>query len=185
MNASNILKSTKRPGIYESGIIERLRLHFTEMGYEAVPHARFDLAWGSIISDIDLLVLGDGKITLIEVKSSKDKIGRAPRQIDAVKDFVDEAYLATDYLPRRWPRCRAGRIVVTHDGVRIVKKAPKLDKRPGLDALLSLKRDSLADLLSDPPGNNMRKYEMASQIMKLGPADLKQKLQRIVTCQEA
>lgn len=185
IQTANILKSKKRIGKYEKIIIEELNDHFLKLGYSVVPHARFDVAWGSIVSDIDLLMIKNNKLIMIEVKSSKDTLSRAKNQINAVEDFVDEAYVATNYLPRKWPSMKAGRIIVTSKGVEVIKEAKKLERRPKLNTLLSLRRESLLRLSSDTMiiHKNMKKYEIASQILKDNSKNLKLKLQEIVTCQ--
>ena len=185
IQAVNILKSKKRMGKYEKIIIQDLNNHFLKLGYDVVPHARFDIAWGSIVSDIDLLLIKNNKLIMIEVKSSKDTLSRAKKQINAVEDFIDEAYVATNYLPRKWPSEKAGRITVTSKGVKVIKKAKKLERQPKLHTLLSLRRESLLRLSSDTMiiPKNMKKYEIASQILKDNSENLKSKLQEIVTCQ--
>ncbi len=100
INPKHILKSTKRIGKYETIIINNLQKYFSKLGYHAIPHARFDIAWGSILSDLDLLLVKDDQLILVEVKSSKDNLARARKQIEATEDFVDRVYIATDYEPK-------------------------------------------------------------------------------------
>lgn len=180
-----VLKSTKKPGRYEDVIINELQLYFTELGYNAIPHARFDLAWGSIISDVDLLLIKENQLILIEVKSSRDNLARAKKQIKEIEDFVDQVYLATDYHPRKWPNRKAGRIVILDGQVQIVKEPKSLKRIPKIEALMSLRKESLAKLLEMPENEakKLTKFELASLVIQQNQANLKNKLKEIVTCQ--
>lgn len=180
-----VLKSTKRPGQYEDVIINELQSYFTELGYDAIPHARFDLAWGSIISDVDLLLIKDNQLILIEVKSSRDNLARAKKQIKEIEDFVDQVYLATDYHPKKWPSRKAGRIVVNEGQVQIVKEPKSLEKIPKIEALMSLRKESLSKLLekSENEIKKLTKFELASLVMQQNQNNLKSRLKAIVTCQ--
>ncbi len=101
IKAGNILKSSKREGRHESVIIKKLAIFFENLGYQTIPHARFNIAWGNILSDVDLLVLKNDEIVAVEVKSSKDNLKRARKQIENIKDYVDYAYVATNYIPKK------------------------------------------------------------------------------------
>lgn len=185
LNSQLILKSTKRSGKYEDVIISQLQPYFTELGYETVSHARFDIAWGSILSDVDLLLIKNNQLILVEVKSSRDNLSRAKNQIKQIEDFVDLIYVATDYYPRKWPSRKAGRIVVKEGQVRILKDAKPLDKLPKLETLLSLRRESLAKLLgkSENEIKRLTKFQLAMLVREINQHDLKDKLKELVTCQ--
>ena len=185
LNSQLVLKSTKKAGKYEDAIIDQLQPYFARLGYDAVPHARFDIAWGSILSDVDLLLIKDDQLILIEVKSSRDNLSRAKNQIREIEDFVDLIYLATDYYPRKWPSGKAGRIVVKEGQVNILKEAKPLDRLPKLETLLSLRRESLSKLLgkSMHETKKLTKFQLAILAREINQQDLKNQLKELVTCQ--
>lgn len=139
IRASAVPRSAKREGVHEARIIRRLVPFFEAAGYDAVPHARFNIAWGSILSDIDLLLIGRPgaaagapscggrqEILAVEVKSSRDDLRRAAAQVGRLLDYADRAYVATDYTPRRFAVRGAGLIVVGRGGrVDVVRAAPR------------------------------------------------------------
>ena len=179
-----ILKSKKKIGKYEEVIIGQLSEFFTKDGFHVIPHARFDLAWGSILSDVDLLLIKNDTLILIEVKSSKDNLERAKKQISRIEDFVDLAYLATDYKPKKWPSNRAGRILVLDGNVTILKEPKPLKSIPKINTLMRLKKESLLLLLGESKSKNQTKYELATQIIKKNHINLKNQIKEIVTCQK-
>ena len=184
INPKYILKSTKRLGKYETIIIDNLQKHFSKLGYHAIPHARFDIAWGSILSDLDLLLVKDDQLILVEVKSSKDNLARARKQIEAIEDFVDKVYIATDYEPKKWPSRKAGRIIVTENSINIIKEPKILDREPKLKTLLVLRKSSLSSLLMNfDSENSLSKYQIARKIQQSDTRNLKKDIKQIITCQ--
>lgn len=139
IRAAAVPRSAKREGVHEARIIRRLVPFFEAAGYDAVPHARFNIAWGSILSDIDLLLIGRPvpaglaagpggrqEVVAVEVKSSRDDLRRAAVQVGRLLDYADRAYVATDYTPRRFAVRGAGLIVVGGGGrVDVVRAAPR------------------------------------------------------------
>jgi len=151
------------------------------LGYQAVPHARFNIAWGNILSDVDLLVLKNDEIIAVEVKSSKDNLKRARKQIENIKDYVDYAYVATNYIPRKFSLRNAGLIYV--NGNVVILKSPKLlSDNPRLYSLDSLPKKCLCRWAKtqNQSYSKKSKLDLASQIMNTG--ELKSKLKEIVTC---
>lgn len=184
INHKNILKSTKKSGKYEVEIIKNLQKYFSDLGYHAIPHARFDVAWGSILSDVDLLLIKDNQLILIEVKSSRDNLSRAHKQIEVIEDFVDKVYIATDYEPKKWPSRKAGRIIVRDNVVEIIKEPKILNREPKFKTLLVLRKSSLHSILMNfESGNNLTKYQIARKIQQSNIQNLKNEIKQIITCQ--
>ena len=184
IHPSNILLSTKREGKYEKPIIHKLKIFFENQNYHVIPHARFNIAWGSMLSDLDLLLIKGNVLTLVEVKSSKDNIERVKKQFQTIQDYVDYYYVATDFSPKHIPVHDAGWILVD-DSVKIKNNAKKLERSPTLDSILSLKKQSLHSLLglSESEAKQFSKYELACQVSKQSThTHLKNTLQAIVTC---
>ena len=140
ISAASVPRSAKREGRHEARIIGRLVPFFEAAGYDAVPHARFNIAWGSILSDVDLLLVGRADapagaeagggsggrqaVAAVEVKSSRDDLRRAQSQVRRLLEYADYAYVATDYVPRRFDVRGAGLIVVRGGRVHVVRSAP-------------------------------------------------------------
>ena len=182
IRADNVLKSSKREGRHESVIIKKLAMFFENLGYQTVPHARFNIAWGNILSDVDLLLLRDGEIIAVEVKSSKDNLKRARKQIENIKDYVDYAYVATNYVPRKFSVRSAGLIYV--NGRVVILKRPKpLSDSPRLYSLDSLPKKCLCRWAKaeNQRHSNKTKTELASHILSKSDG-LKTKVKEIVTC---
>lgn len=182
IKAGNILKSSKREGRHESIIIKKLVVFFENLGYQTVPHARFNIAWGNILSDVDLLLLKNDEIVAVEVKSSKDNLKRARKQIEHIKDYVDYAYVATNYIPRKFSLRSAGLIYV--NGSVVILKSPKLlSDNPRLYSLDSLPKKCLcrwAKTKNQSYSNKSKSY-LANQILNDSDG-LKSKVKEIVTC---
>lgn len=185
LDPSKVLKSTKRVGIHEKRIIAQLSKFFEESGYHVLPHSRFNIAWGSIISDVDILLIKDNILTLVEVKSSHDNLQRITKQFSAIQDYVDYAFVATDYHPRKKIPGKIGIIVATDEKIEIIRDAKQLVRNPSLDSVMSLKKSALSNLLGLPDGKVSRisKFELAARITKKTDGSLlKEHLKSIVTC---
>lgn len=183
--AQNIAKSTKRIGRYEEKIIQTLTKYFRINGYEVIPHSSLNIAWGSIVSDVDLLLLKDQILTYVEVKSSRDNLARAKQQIERIIDYVDYAYVATDKQVKNWNMPNVGLIYVQEEAVVLVREAKKFSNKPKFHSIVALKKKCIAMFF----GNNNRyimlvdKYELAQHAYakrKCTRACLKE----IVTCGE-
>lgn len=162
---ADVLLSSKREGAYEARIIRRLVPFFENMGFEAVPHARLNIAWGNIISDIDLLLIKDGTLGAVEVKSSRDNMRRAGRQIDGLRDFVGFVYVATDYTPRRFRFRTTG----LHSGRVRTRgqegKKPELQAQAGVGGV-----DSKKMRPPDVRGQGRQVFEELQQVRDRGTA---------------
>ncbi len=183
MMERSILRSSKKIGKYEAPIIEKLEPFFQNQGFQVVPHARLNISWGNIISDIDLLLIKENKIGIVEVKSSHDNLKRAKKQISNIKDYVDFAYIATDFKPRKLPTPIAGWIFVK-DEVTIMKYPQTIDNEPSHYSVGSLPKKCLERHLDhkniSPKG--MSKYEITTNIMSLPIKNLKDEVKSIATC---
>ena len=83
-------------GIYEKPLLKILKTYYENKGYKAILHARLNISWSSIISDVDLLIKNKNQAVAIEVKSIKDNFKKGFIQLDKIAPFVDKVYLATD-----------------------------------------------------------------------------------------
>lgn len=182
---TKVLKSRKKIGRHEKQIIETLSDYFRKIGYDVLPHSRFDIAWGSILSDIDLLLIKNDTLTLVEVKSSKDNLSRVKKQFKEIQDYVDYFYIATDYYPKKWPLDNTGRIVVKDGTIDFLKMPEKIEQIPTVYSIMSLKKSDLTTMLGlqKHQTNRTTKYVMATQLQReVKGTDLKHMLKTAVTC---
>ena len=179
----SILRSSKKIGKYEAPIIEKLEPFFHNQGFLVVPHARLNISWGNIISDIDLLLIKENKIGIVEVKSSHDNLKRAKKQISNIKDYVDFAYIATDFKPRKFPTTIAGWIFVK-DEVTIMKYPQTINNEPSHSSVDSLPKKCLERYLyqKNISSKGMSKYEITHNIMSLQVKNLKDEVKSMATC---
>ncbi len=179
----NILKSSKKIGKYEAPIIEKLALFFQNQGFQAVPHARLNISWGNIISDIDLLLIKENKVGIVEVKSSHDNLKRAKKQISNIKDYVDFAYIATDFKPRKLPTPIAGWIFIK-DKVTIMKYPQTISNEPSRHSVDSLPKKCLKRYLEQKnlSSKGMTKYEITDNIMSIPVNNLKDEVKMMAVC---
>ncbi|MBI2938112.1 MAG: hypothetical protein HYY22_07900 [Thaumarchaeota archaeon] len=180
----SILPSTKVLGKFEQAIIEQVTKYFSGLGYSVYPHSRFNLAWGSIISDIDVLVVKDDEVTVIEVKSSHDNISRAKKQIDAIADYVDFAYVATDQMLKRWEHPSMGLLYLNRENnLQCVVKAKRFKERPSVKSIAALKKKCLLRFLGEGNQAHLLKYDVSNQIKFMGSnASLRRCLKMVAIC---
>jgi hypothetical protein len=161
--------------------------YFQHIGYVAVPHSRLNIAWGSILSDIDLLLLKDGMLIYVEVKSSQDNIMRAERQTERVMDYVDYAYVATDRKVRNWAIPNVGLIYVQEDAVTLIRRAKRFSKKPRFYSIIALKKKCLTRFFGNDGHCLMtiNKHELAQYVYAAkGKECTRECLKEIVTCGE-
>lgn len=183
--AENINGSTKRMGIYEAKIIQNLTQYFRIRGYEAIPHVQLNIAWGSILSEVDLLLLKDGVLTYVEVKSRRDKLSKALRQIDRMKDYVDYACVATNKLVRKWSIPDVGLISVYDDAITLMRKPRRFKNSPSFSSIISLKKKCLARFIGngDACRTYVSKYDLARYVYVVRKNECTREcLKEIVTC---
>lgn len=183
--ARNIHKSTKRLGKYEEKIIKTLTEYFSVRGYEVIPHSSLNIAWGSVLSDIDLMLLKNQLLTYVEVKSSRDNLARAEQQIDRIMDYIDYAYVATDKHAPRFEISKVGLIKVEEQTVTILKKAKKFTTKPRFYSVATLKKKCLSRFFGTDDRHMIpvRKYRLAQHVCTRNDCKLtRDVLQEIVTC---
>lgn len=164
IDGSSIQKSTKSMGVFERPLISAVVKHFKNLGYVAIPHARFNVAWSSILSDLDVLLLKENEVTLIEVKSSRDKFSKAFRQISNVAGIVDYAYIATNKKPRKWKASNIGLLFIERKEVHHIFEAKKFEDRPNIETLFSFKKKCLSRLTGRQENNSTLKYDIVSEL---------------------
>jgi hypothetical protein len=184
IQSNNILKSSKVEGKFEAPIIKKIVTYFEDLGYDALPHARFNVSWGNILSDIDVLIVKDNIVGLIEVKSSHDNLKRARKQIDNIKDYVDFVYVATDYIPRKFPFRKIGWLYVDKN-VSEMKKPCFFTSQPKYLSVDWIPKKCLNRICSHKEltcSSNATKQVLVDNIVEKSNSNLKEELKEIVTC---
>jgi hypothetical protein len=184
IRSNNLLKSSKKEGRHETVIINKLIPYFEKLGYDAVPHARFNIAWGNIISDVDLLLIKNDQLILVEVKSSKDDIRRAKKQIANVEDYVDYIYIATDYYPRKFPFEKAGLLVV-NGKIEVLKEPELLIRQPKLVSVEGLQKKCLkrmCEVNGKKYANKYAKNFLARELIDELNPEFRYEIKEVLTC---
>jgi len=118
--------SPKNLGNYEEPLMIKISEYFQELGFETHPHSSLNFAWHGMVSDVDVLMVKDSLLYGVEIKSKKDNVKRANKQIERLSHYVDYCYLAVEKMPKRLIE-NAGLIIVDNWGVKIIKEAPLVD----------------------------------------------------------
>lgn len=183
--AQNIYKSTKCVGKYEEQIIKTLTKYFSLNGYEVVPHSSLNIAWGSVLSDVDLLLVKGQSLTYVEVKSTRDNLDRAKHQIDRAMDYVDYAYVATNKHVANFEMDKVGLIIVREEMVHVLKKARKFSNKPRFYSVVTLKKKCLSRFfgIDNRKLGLVSKYNLAQHVYaKNKCVCTRNVLKEIVTC---
>jgi hypothetical protein len=132
-----------------------------------------------------MLLVKDLQLICVEVKSHRDKLSKAKKQIDRIKDYVDYAYIATDRPVRNLDAPNVGLIYVQEDRVTVIKKAKKFLSKPRLYSVVALKKKCIASFFGDYNRCFMltNKYELAVSVYSEGRCT-RNCLKEIVTCGE-
>lgn len=185
IHEQNVYKSTKKIGKYEEKLIHSLIRFFKSKGYVTIPHSRFNIAWGSILSDVDLLLIKDNLLTYIEVKSSRDNFAKAAEQVDRVKDYVDYAYVATDKNVKKPELGKVGFIHILGEDVKVIEKAKRFSQNPRFLSVATLKKKCLLKFFMGQSFifKQISKYELAQNVYlrKICTRDV---IREIVVCGE-
>jgi len=187
INPDNILASKKKIGNREQIIIEVVSEYFEKENYRVLPHSRFNIAWGAITSDLDILLVKHNTISYVEVKSKTDKINNAIFQIEKVKDIIDYGWIATDKEKINIYPPNIGIINIKNGAVNVIKEPVRYNSKPSFETMLSLKKKCLMNFLTeDEKGRNFRfKYDIATYIFEYKESlCTRYILKHIVTCDD-
>lgn len=184
LKVNRVRTSTKAIGKFEEVLINRVSDHFRQNGYKVFPHARFNIAWGGNLSDLDILLVKGDTLTVIEIKSKRDKISRAGQQMRRISDYIDYGYVATDRLPKGWSDPIVGLLLVG-DTIKTVNKAKRFKGIPTAESLAALPKKCLLCFLGKEPNSHLLKYDVAETVRSIGNEEsIRQCLKKIVTCGE-
>jgi Holliday junction resolvase len=188
---NRMLKSSKERGRFEKPLIQSLERHFKEEGFSVLTHARLNIAWSNVISDIDILAVSDDRVVIIEVKSDHDDFYKGFNQLKKLKGFADNLYIATNRKPEslkseKWRDESIGLIHVNNQNIEVLRPARKIRSLSKKDTFSQLKRKCLVRLtrLLNVP-THVPKVEIERRLrMKFDEKDLKVIAKRIALCKE-
>lgn len=174
--------SPKREGKFERDIIPKVARFFQERNYETKEHVSMNLAWGKVLSEIDLVAVKHEEIVIIEVKSKRDKITRAKKQLDKIRILSDYCFIASDTMVK--PDQLAldtGILFLREERISIIREAEKVNEPVSKNFLLSFKKRHLNDLCKQLgfQRKTNKDYLAKFLIENVDPLDLKRKVKSI------
>jgi len=180
-----LLPSTKKIGKHEKKLIQRLSNYFGFLDYRVFPHSSLNIAWGSIFVDLDLVLIKEDMVSYIEVKSKKDKLKNAIKQINNVKDFIDYAWVAMERKKIKCNEPSIGLISLFDEIIRIENQPIKINDKPNFYSVLSLKKKCLIHFYSDLKNTRLvSKYSLAKKVFSKRNLCNKQCLKEIALCSQ-
>ena len=166
LSLSSITPSPKVEGVHEKLIIDILVSYFRSKNFWVKRHVSLNFAWGNVLSEIDLLLLKDNKIYVVEVKSKKDKLLHAKKQLLNLMPYVDYIYLCMekdDYINNIDDSI--GIILYKNEMVNIINE-PKLINLDIIKTdLLKLKRNCLLKIINRKIPKNLDKEHLCNIIL--------------------
>jgi hypothetical protein len=107
-------------------------------------HVRLNVAWSSVVSDVDVLATNGLDLIAVEVKSSRDNLARASKQLHALDSYVDYVYLAMEGTKETTIDKKIGILLVQGNYVVCPRPATRLTGRPDIVAMARLQRICLS-----------------------------------------
>lgn len=184
-----LLKSRKKRGKFEAALIDPIKEYFQQKGYSVSTNSRLNIAWSKIISDIDITATSHDEVIFTEIKSDHDSFYRGFDQLEKVKGFADELYIATNRNLKnlnllKWKDDTIGLLHVQDNEVSVVRLAKKLSALPDTEVFSRLKKKCLSKLvrlLDIPTYRPKRKIEQMLR-SRFAEDDLRIIAKRIAFC---
>jgi len=181
ITVASLSVSPKREGKFEKDIIPRVARFFQERNYETKEHVSMNLAWGKVLSEVDLVAVKN-EIIIIEVKSKRDKITRAKKQLDKIRILSDYCFIASDTIVE--PEQLApdtGILLLKGDTISITREAKKIDEPVSKNFLLSFKKSHLSELCKQLGFQRKMNKEYLAKLLieNVDPLDLKREVKLI------
>lgn len=186
-----MLPSHKQVGNFEEKIIKKVKKYFQNEGYLVYTHSRLNVAWSTILSDIDILAILNDEVIITEVKSERDNLNKAFTQLQNIKGFSDKLFIATDKNIKninldKWEDEDIGLLHVKNDVIKKIKIAKNIQHLPDDEAFIKLKKKclvKLVKLLGLP--SSMTKKQMEIRLREnYNEYDLKLIAKNIALCNE-
>jgi Holliday junction resolvase len=184
-----MLESSKEIGKYEEPLFRALEHFFKQQGYTVLTHARLNVAWSNVISDIDVIAISNETIIMVEVKSDHDCFYRGFEQLRKLKGFADQLYIATNrpiqnLQEDKWRDKSIGLIKIDGEMAEIIRPAEHIHGLCTSEVISQLRKKCLVKVASLL---NVSKYLPKTEIEKrlrerFDNADLKVITKNIVLC---
>lgn len=181
LNISSLNKSPKIEGRYEVFLKEAIIKYFVNKNFEVRTHVYFNIAWGSVLSEIDILALRDDKITIIEIKSKRDKLIHVKKQYNNIKAFIDYYYIASDNDINIFKfNDEIGIIKIDDDDIAVIKKAKQINHDITINDLIKLKKSDLLNIIGSSKYKRLNKRKLSYIILEQKKDTIKKEMQKIL-----
>lgn len=184
ISMSALKKSSKKEGKYEKYLVEYTSTFFLKMNYEVKKHISLNFAWGSVLSEVDIIAFKNNNITIIEVKSKNDKITHAKNQFNKLKNFIDYFYVASNGNINNNNFGEDIGLIKINNDIKIIKPARLLNNKILCEDLLRLKKKCLIMLNNGEKGEkHLLKKDIVKRVLtKYDGNKIKIKVKKIILC---
>jgi len=186
VSVSSLTKSHKSEGKFEKEIVPKVARFFSDKGYDVKEHVSLNVAWGQALYEVDVVAIKDEEITLVEVKSKRDKISRAYDQIERLRSIIDYCFVASDASIRDSHFDGDIGILLVNNEVKIMRNARRVNVPITKGFLVKLKKKCL-DRLYNRNGlqKRVKKESLAGLILGKADADkLRREVRKTVFCSQ-
>lgn len=183
---SSLNSSPKKEGKYEKVIILKTLEFFIKNGFFVRKHLCLNVAWGRVLSEIDIVAIKNNEIIVVEVKSKKDKIKKANKQINKLKSFVDYAFISSDVMIDKNLLDEEIGILLVSGKVDVIREPKKLNKNITKNTLMKLRKKCLLMFFKNNKKiNKINKNELIKIIFKkYSDYEIKNKVREMVFCHQ-
>jgi len=184
LSISSLDKSPKLNGKHETLIINQLIKFFRNKGYQVQNHVSLNIAWGSLLSEIDLILQNNNEITIIEVKSKKDNINSAHKQIETYKKYADYVFIASNDMLFKYNFDKDIGLIYVDNGINIMRNASRINYLIDYDDLKILKNKCLVKFLDNSISNKKHTKKDLLELIKckLQNFELNTKFKKVLFC---
>jgi len=186
ISLSSLKKSSKKEGKYEKVLLHKILTFFFSNNFNVKHHVSLNFAWGSVLSEIDIIAVKNNNITIVEVKSMNDKISYAKHQFNTIKNFIDYFYVASDRkINSDFFEQNIGLISINNNVVKI-RDAKLLNYSIDHKDLLRLKKKCLITLNNGKTSEKYLTKEKISEVIlsKYKQNIIKKKVKKILLCHQ-
>jgi len=187
ISISSLNKSPKKEGKYERDIIKEIANFLKNNNYKVREHVSLNIAWSNVLYELDVIGIRENEVTIVEVKSKKDRIMKAKTQMDILRGFADYAYVASDLLIESSNfKEDIGIMFIHNNEVFIIRNAKKISDPITKDMLMKLKKKCVIKLCgNDRSYNKMNKQNLVNLFLNnIDKEDLKVEVKNIVFCSQ-
>ncbi len=181
LTTASLKKSNQNRGKYEEKISPILTKYLVEEGYQVKNHVSLNIAWGTILSQIDILGIKENELTIFEIKTKQDNLSSYRKQYNKIKNFIDYYYIVVEKeINLNHIEKEVGLIQIKDNIIEIRKKAKKQPENIKPESLEMLKKSDLL-ILSNKKSKKI-KNEVSKEILHeyQNLEKLKKEIQKII-----